>query len=233
MADSPDRNLSLIIAYNFFAYMGRSIWGETVLSAYVYIIMGSYSTVGYITGIRGIAQIAFAPIFGWLADKGRRDTMLYIAAFVGYSGAAVSIVATYYEHYWGLCVAMFLWGAYWGVSSPAIDALFADCIPDGMPCFVLNPRRLMANTSGPLVSIALFWWLGNHWDAGTCKLVMYVGLVLTVFPNTILFWLRDRKNHSPALDGEAEDALREPLLEDEEEASNATDTAAKSAKDAK
>lgn len=188
------RNLFTICAYTFLASAARSIWSGDILAAYVFLLTGNNTSVGVITGVRGIAQLALSPVFGWLADKGGRARMLRLAAIVGFLGAAIAAFGIHTGHYQSLCVAMAAWGVYWAIANPSADALFADSIADGQRSSWFTRKyqlTQLANAMGPLVSIVIFAATGNEWTKATCTRVLFVGIALTLVPNALILSVTD------------------------------------------
>ena len=111
------RNIKFILAYTVLMFAGRSMWSQTVLSAYVYLLRDNNAeAVGLLTAIMGISQLLLSFPTGYLADKFRRDTLLKSASVFGFVAISTTVVAVHRRSYSLLALALALWGALWGLS---------------------------------------------------------------------------------------------------------------------
>ena len=79
-SNGENKNVWLALVYTFLFYFSRSLWSANIFSSYIYLLEGSSSLeVGYITGVAGVIQVLVAPVVGYLADKSRRDKMLFFS----------------------------------------------------------------------------------------------------------------------------------------------------------
>ena len=176
------RNARGVLLYSLLASAGRSIWAGDVLSAYVFLLTRSTTAVGALTGARGVAQIALAPVSGYAADRAPRHVLLRLGSCVGLAAAAVAVGALSARAFAPLCGAMVLWGCYWAVVNPAVDAIFADSVADGArSLWFTRKSQLMqlGNALGPATSLALFAALGDEWSARTCEANLLGGLAVS------------------------------------------------------
>ncbi|CAM9535324.1 unnamed protein product [Phaeothamnion confervicola] len=164
--------------------------------------------VGYITGIMGLAQVIAAPAGGFLGDKLRRSRALALSAGVGLTAAAVLTAAVAANAGYGwLCVASVVWGVFWAISNPAIEALYADSVPNGQRTIALTAKYILlmvASATGPALAVALFFVLGDQWSRHECAIVIIFGVALSVVSTSMLFFFGDPPS--------TPNPLREPLL---------------------
>lgn len=182
------RNVYLTLVYTAFAFAGRSIWNQSVLAAYVYLLEDDLEAVGYITAVMGISQLASSFPSGWIADKYRRDSLLKIASVAGMIAIGITFYALYSLNFKHLVMALAAWGCCWGIANTSLSALFADSIPTGKRSFYFTRRSMVLTssfTTGPIVSLTMFALLGDQWKVKDCAIVMAAGQVIC-FPAMVL-----------------------------------------------
>lgn len=189
-------NVHLTLAYTLFAFAGRSIWSQSVLAAYVYLIRNnSPEAVGFITASLGISQLVASVPSGILADSWtRRETLLKIASMVGCVAVLFCFLALHQESYEYLTLALSLWGVYYGITNTTISALFADSIPRGDRSYYFSQRTAaisLGGVCGPTVALLMFQILGDHWTCRDCAIVMAVGQCINVPAVMLLCWFSD------------------------------------------
>src|SRR4051812_24918644 len=95
LRDSPHWALALLLAINLFNYIDRS-----VLAAVMPTLMQTFTApawmFGLLTTVFIISYMCFAPLFGWLADRYRRWSLIAVGVILwslasGASGLAMSI----------------------------------------------------------------------------------------------------------------------------------------------
>lgn len=176
-----NRNIKFNLLYTGLAFAGRSIWNQSVLATYVYLITNSNpEAVGLITAVMGMAQLMASIPTGYVADKHRRDSMLKLAAAVGVLAIGVTLVALYAVpgSYKVLVLALGTWGLFWGIANTALGALFADSVPDGYRAYYFTKRSILinlGNTVGPSLGLIMFFVLGDKWTVKDCAIVMTLG----------------------------------------------------------
>ena len=189
------RNIKFILAYSLLMFAGRSMWSQTVLSAYVYLLRDNNAeAVGLLTAIMGISQLLLSFPTGYLADKFRRDTLLKSASVFGFVAISTTVVAVRRRSYSLLALALALWGALWGIVYTTISALFADSVPDGKRSLWFTRRVVLiklGNMVGPIVVLVMFYLLGDKWTTKDCSVVMMVGQAVCIIPLLLLCWMKD------------------------------------------
>jgi Major Facilitator Superfamily len=206
---SPDAALSLspnirrCLVYTFFAFAGRSVWSQSVLASFVFLLTSSSPKVGYSTAVLGMTQLVVSIPAGWYTDvTGRRDGTLRAAAWVGLAAALVTLYACCIRDppsYGCLLVALTAWGAFWGMANTSVMALFADAIPDGQRSHYFTRRSIVTlagNTCGPLVSLVMFVLLGDTWTLPECALVIALGQVFFLPALVLSMFFNDDDNYN-------------------------------------
>jgi MFS family permease len=85
-------------------------------------------------------------------------------------------------------------GIYKGLWNPPLNALFADAVPTGERAkwFTIKYIALaISGASGPLLAVALFIWVGNHWSMQELKTVFLVGILMSLPFAIMLFYLKE------------------------------------------
>jgi MFS family permease len=185
----PSRNVKLTLLYTFFAFAGRSIWSQSVLAAYVYLLRNdSPEAVGYITAVMGLAQLICSFPTGIVADCYRRDSLLRAASFTGCIAVVFTLVALRHESYLYLVASLASWGCVYGIANTSMSALFADSIPEGRRSYYFTQRTIlvtMGTTAGPCTALGMFLFLGDHWTVKECAIVMAAGQIVC-FPAVVI-----------------------------------------------
>ena len=185
------RNVPLALAYTAFIFAGRSVWSQSVLSTYVFLLRHhDYRAVGIITAAMGLAQLVTSFPSGYLADRYRRDVLLRVASVVASGAIASTLYAIWHNHYHALVLGLSVWGSYWGISNTALSAIFADSIPTGQRSYYFTQRSLLVNlgfATGPVVSLILFAVLGDEWKIRDCAVVLAAGQAVCL-PALVLLW---------------------------------------------
>jgi MFS family permease len=189
------RNIPLVLTYTALAFAGRSLWAQSVLSTFVYLLENNNAeAVGFITAVMGMSQLAVSLPTGVLADRYRRDAVLKVASAVGFKAILISLFAIWQTSYQWLTLALAVYGAFWGLANTSLTALFADSIRDGDRSYYFTKRSILiniGNTTGPIVAMILFQCLGDTWTVRDCAVVMGVGQVLCIPAVCLLCWLDD------------------------------------------
>jgi MFS family permease len=209
------KNVYLTLAFTWFAFAGRSMWNQSVLATFIFLIRdGNPEAVGFVTAVMGLSQLLVSFPVGFLADRYRRDTMLKLASVVGMVAVMGTLLSLHLESFSMLVVALAVWGVQWGITNTALSALFADSIPNGERSHYFTQRSILlkfGNVTGPLVALIMFAYLGDEWTMRECSIVMAVGQALT-FPAVLLLCFF---NDDDAIS--EEQPAHEDLIRDQEE----------------
>jgi MFS family permease len=94
-------------------------------------------------------------------------------------------------------IALFLWGAFQGITRPAFESIVADSLPTGNRSGVyakIHLVRQFGMASGPVLNILLFFWLGDQWDMEILRTVMLVGVSISLLSAIVLFFFKDDRS---------------------------------------
>lgn len=83
-----------------------------------------------------------------------------------------------------------------GGSSASIEAIFGDSVATGQRSLLYTRRsslRVAGNAAGPLVSILIFWRLGNHWRTSELEYVIAAGAAFFLVPAALALSLDENK----------------------------------------
>lgn len=189
------RNINYVLFYTFFAFCGRSLWNQSVLPAFVYLIKDNDPvSVGLVTAIMGISQLLTSFPSAYFADRFRRDIVLKVGSLVGVVAAILLIVATMHENFLILGIALAFWGLFWGISNTSLSALFADSIQDGDRAYYFTNRSVLlqlGNSFGPLVAFVMFTWMGDDWTIKECAYVISSAQVFCIPALSLLCLMND------------------------------------------
>jgi len=193
------RNINFILVYTLLIFAGRSMWSQTVLSAYVFLLRDKNAeAVGLLTAIMGISQLVTSFPSGYLADRFRRDSLLKGASCFGFVAISATLVAVHRRSYSLLALALALWGSLWGIVYTTISALFADSVPSGSRSLWFTRRVILiklGNVVGPISVLVMFYFLGDKWTIKDCSVVMMVGQAMCAIPLILLCWMEDVELH--------------------------------------
>ena len=157
-----------------------------MLSVYLLQLTDSAKYVGFAEGTQGMCMAMIAVPSGFLADKLGRERILRVAAIVGLLATATVSFALWctggeQQVYELMVVGLGLCGLYNGLSSPALDALFADSIATGDRSALYTAKQMcvfLASAAGPLANVALFAYFGDAWSQDAIRAVMQTGLCI-------------------------------------------------------
>lgn len=188
------RNVTFIFLYTWFAFVGRGIWNQNVLSTLVFLVRsGDPKSVGFITATMGVCQLLLSVPTGILADKYRRDTLLKGAAVLGVAAVSMSILTSLKTNYTTLVAALCMWGAFFGIVDTAITALLADSVAEKRSYYFTQRSMIisLANMCGPMVALIMFAVIGDEWTIRGCSIVLSVGNLICLPGVFLLCFLSD------------------------------------------
>ncbi|KAF0718900.1 Aste57867_1400 [Aphanomyces stellatus] len=218
-----DHNVKLSFLFTLAFWSSRSIVFEQILSGYVFVLTKSNEPVGYVKGVQGIVQLLAAVPGGFASDRLRRDTVLKWSAGIGLVCACLTLYALYVNHMTLLYVVFGLWGLFFALQVPALEALFADSIPQGKRALPLTIKYVLTTTAtvvGPCICVILFDVEGDAWNLWELQMVLMVGMALGIPPLVMLFFfnddlayentIKDGEDHALVEDGAARPSAAEP-----------------------
>ena len=208
-----NRNIKLSFVFEALQSFGRGIWMGNILSLYIVLFserangvfgLTSNELVGVSAGVTGIAMTAIVFPAGVLADKFRRDIILKYSGVLGILSMALLGISS---NIILIMIALFLWGAFQGLTRPAFESIIADSLPSGNRSGVYAKIHLVRQfflAAGPLLNILLFMYFGDNWDIEILRTVMLVGVSISLISASVLFFFKDE--HSI---GEASESIIE------------------------
>ena len=197
-----DNNVHLAFIFTGLQGFGRGVWMGNILSLYIVILaekseplfgLAPNELLGITSGVTGIAMTALVFPSGFMADKYSRDTMLKAASWIG---AAAMLLLMFAGSIYAIFIAMFLWGAFQGLSRPAFEAIFADSVPSGKRSGVYAKIHLtdqIAMAVGPFMNVGLFFILGDEWNIVTLRSIMYFGVFFSLLSAVMLQLFKDSR----------------------------------------
>jgi MFS family permease len=199
-----NHNVRLSLVFSALSGASNGVWGWQVLAMYLFVLTGgSNAKVGLCEGIQGAFKAAAALPAGVLADRWRRDLILRASAAVAVVAIAVTSFALLWSssernEYIAICVGCTLWGIFNGLSSPALEAIFADSCPTGDRSRMYTLKYVAGVLPfwgvGPLITMALFGALGDTWTLGVLRPIMLAGMALAVPPTLVLLRFDDERS---------------------------------------
>lgn len=199
------RNSNVALSYLFTALQsfGRGVWMGNILSLYIVLFsesangilgLSSNELLGITAGASGIAMTIIVFPSGWLADKYPRDIMLRWSAVVGIIAMTSLALA---DNIYAILIALFLWGAFQGLSRPAFESILADSLPTGKRSGTYSRIHLVRQigmAAGPFLNVLLFAFLGDKWDISILKSVMLFGIGFSLISTVVLFFFKDERS---------------------------------------
>lgn len=155
-------NLNILYTLIFSVIDGASssLRSSDILSVLILLHSDSKRLVGNITGVAGIAQLLVALPGGWLADRYRRDRIIIASSLVGLvSSGLMSLWLLRSYSFTVLYACMVMFGAYRGLLSGPLDALFADATTYATRSKLFSVRYIAQNVSwalGPFITFIFF-----------------------------------------------------------------------------
>lgn len=193
-----DYNVRLVMIIVFINKCAISIWQGAVLVVFVFIMeKDSNEAVGIMAGMSGMAQLASAPLVAYIADAFPRTELFQYGSIIGLVGFIVAVIAIIIEEYYTLCLAMIIVGVYGAMTTPALDAVVADSITQGVRSRVYTWKfttLILGAACGPLLALVMFVLIGDKWTVDKCQVVMLIGLGLFLFPLFLMRQFREADN---------------------------------------
>ncbi len=220
-----NNNVHLAFIFTGLQGFGRGVWMGNILSLYIVLIaerseplfgLAPNELLGITSGITGIAMTALVFPSGFLADKYKREVMLKAASWIGSAAMLLLFLA---GSIYAIFTAMFLWGAFQGLSRPAFESIFADSVASGKRSGIYAKIHLtdqIAMAIGPFMNVGLFFILGDEWDITILRNIMYFGLSFSLLSALILNFFKDDRS----LGDESESTFADTGDENPERSSN-------------
>ncbi|TFG20997.1 MAG: MFS transporter [Promethearchaeota archaeon] len=209
-----NHNVRLTFLFSIFQNLGNGIWSGNILSVYIFFFADESNTLlGWTAGVMGIAMTMVVLPAGYFADKFRRDLILKIAATLGFASLLVLI---FWNSLLGIFISLGLWGLYQGFTRPSLESIFADSTISGNRSRIYSWLHLIRQVSGaigPFINVILFLILGDEWNLTTLKIVMIIGMGITMVSLGLMFRFSDNRSL-----GDTSESLKiTDVVEDHEE----------------
>jgi MFS family permease len=191
-----------------------------LLSVLIKKISSSDEDVGFISGAQGLTMVILTVPIGLFGDKFLRQTLLRWSMVVAMIAMAITVYVFFQLQSNGSLILFYVgfgcWGVYVALANPALESLFADSVPTGNRTSIFSFKTAciqIASASGPLISVLLFYNLGNTFTLDVLRKVLLVGCVIGIIAVMFLACLRDDKG----LGKESEVVEEEVMVVEEEE----------------
>ena len=219
-----NHNVKYILLYSFLWYLASSIFQRDLLSVLVKKISGSNEDVGYISGAQGLCQVVLAVPVGLYGDRFLRQTLIRSGVLVGCIALAITCYVFVHLKPHGNLLLFFLafgiWGGFVVLTNPALESLFADSVETGNRATVFSLKYAtlqIASATGPLISVGLFYTLGNSWKLNVLRTVLLIGSGIGLVALMFLLCLQDSKGLGKESEVDDDDAETRQEEEEEEE----------------
>ncbi|MHA2273817.1 MAG: MFS transporter [Candidatus Hodarchaeales archaeon] len=216
-----DANRNIRAAYigAIFQSIGFGMLWMNILSIFIFILADESTTMlGLVSAVAGIVSTIFLFPSGLIADRWRRDVLVWIGSGFAIIALAILVISV---NIGMVIVAELFIGAALGISGTAREALLADSIPTGKrskvyaDLFFLN---MIFSAVGPALNIVLFFYLGDKWDISILRAVIFVSAIFISIASCSTFFMADKN----ALGKESESLASTAIEEDTEERSSFT-----------
>jgi MFS family permease len=196
-------NVKLAFFYTALQSFGRGIWMGNILSLYIVIFaemsdgvfgLTPNELLGVASGITGISMTVLVFPSGYFADKFGREKMLRLASVIGISAMLTLVFSA---NIIPIFVALFLWGAFQGISRPAFESIFADSVKTGKRSGIYSRLHLVRQSGmavGPFLNILLFMHYGDEWDISILRSVMIFGIFFSLISAILLMLFKDDRS---------------------------------------
>uniref|UniRef100_A0A7S1W7C0 Major facilitator superfamily (MFS) profile domain-containing protein n=1 Tax=Neobodo designis TaxID=312471 RepID=A0A7S1W7C0_NEODS len=187
-------NVWRVILFSFLINLSGAVWQSSVWSPLLQSVFNSNIYLGIIAAAQGVGELSAAVLSGWGADRYGKEFFIRIAAAVGCLSVVAIAVGVHYEHLGTLIAASLASGASYGAFFPCVEAILADSVPAGRRTFLYNIKYGLETSSyvaGYAVTMCMFAYFGNHWDVRAMKIVVDVGLGMSLLATLLLFTIRE------------------------------------------
>lgn len=194
-------NVRVFYLFNFTQSLGRGIWMGNILSLYIVVLaegmaggvlgLSPNELLGVTSAATGIAMLATVLPAGFLADRWSSRGTLALGAGMGTVGLGFLAFGNGLP---SIVIGLFLWGVFQGFTRPAAEAMLANSTRSGDRSLIYSRAHLLEQIgagSGPFLNVILFLILGDLWDIGILRIVMNVGLVVSLTSALIVLRLNE------------------------------------------
>lgn len=183
-------NVYRMLLFSFFTGLATAISQMGLFDTYLYIQSGhSNSSVGLAESISGVVQVLVVLPACFIADKCPRSRVLRICGVVSVLYVALAIFGVYYDDILLIYSSLVVFGMYSAVETSTSFALFSDSVPQGDRALWMSRVAVLMHVAmgvGPLVSLGMFCYLGDHWNLLILHKVLIFGFLLLLPANLFL-----------------------------------------------
>ncbi|KAG5482893.1 hypothetical protein LSCM1_06929 [Leishmania martiniquensis] len=188
-------NVLFTLCFNFVDGSCYSMWAMQLLPVFLLSTSSSVVTVSFSASVSGVAQLLGAMAAGCVADRHPRQRCIRAGAAFAAVALAIFACAFWTSQVWLILCAQALWGLYTGITSTAVEALFADSVPQGQRTAIYNVKwviQTLCYVVGYGTAALLFIAWGNDWGPRRLRVVMTLGAAVHPIALVPLCWLQDR-----------------------------------------
>ena len=165
---------------------------SAIFSIFVKAIGGSDLIVGYVSFFGGFLMLLGIFPAGLIADRFSRKLALRIGLLLIFFGfIAFYLSETIVDIY--VSYGIFNLGN--AFIRPSRDAMIADSVVNNQREKIYGELfflQRVSNGLGPLFAVLLFYIIGNNWEVGTMKQVLFIGLISLSIGTIIMFYMDDK-----------------------------------------
>lgn len=197
-AEKRRRNVKAMFAFQLFISLAWGMAMGPVFDKYLFLLGSGLargptlfpvnranSLVGVAESVSGITSLVVAIPVGLLVDRRaeRRAKLLRWSSGLAVMALLFGLAVLLTDEVAVLFVMLILFGAFMELASSASEAIFADSIPVGERGALYVTKSVISTVGaacGPGVSAVGLALLGDEWEPYQIKIIMVIGLLLTV-----------------------------------------------------
>ena len=165
---------------------------SALFSIFVKAIGGSDLIVGYVSFFGGLVLLIGIFPSGFISDHFSRK----LALRIGLIFLLIGFIFFYLtDTIFGVYVSFGIFNLGNAFMRPSSDALIADSVVNNKRERIYGQMfflQRVSNGLGPLLAVFLFYFVGDNWQVGTMKQVLFIGLIGLIIGIFIMFFMDDR-----------------------------------------
>ena len=187
-----NRNVRNTLAFYPALTICTSLATSSTLAAYILLRTGSNVKVGLAVGAQGMTNLLAAFPAAWLGDRYSRPRVIRVSVVLGLAGMAClcgAVLSPYDSsarlQYASISASLMILGLFMGGHSASVEAIFGDSVESGKRSALYARKsalKVLGNAAGPVVSIAVFASLGDHWKREELEVAIACGCAFFVVP---------------------------------------------------
>jgi len=187
-------NMKVAFTSSLFGSIGFGALFGNLFSIFVMNIGGSEYLLGLTATVGGFASTVILFPAGYLVDRWRRDTLIWISQLFSIAGIMIIVLANDIPT---IFIGNILLGISQGAGGSATEALIADSTETGNRSNIYTQLffvRTAGSSIGPFFNVFLFLFLGNNWGMDILRQVMIIAALFTFAGSVLMFLARDSKS---------------------------------------